>query len=714
MEPLAPVTAVNRVCLWWRRRPWLTIAVGSLSLLCAFYAEEDLRGKRAWLHARYELQARGTSVNWSAYVPTPLPDDQNILKAPKMEEWFGHPGGNELTHRLGTLYEFSTRRNTNVVAVVEIVPPPALIDPQAADLVLRYRHSAATLDSPGQPTTPNTAPESEVIPLIVMDEVPMTDAIKHLARQANLHYVLTPSTGLGIDGPQPTVSFRWENVTAEQALMALLRNYNLRWIDEPQTGIARILPQNGTGPKICATPAVRGRIDALLAKALEQNSVTPPTLLRGAQDIALVSREVTIAKPLRVTVRSEWVPDATEISEFFPDTALGYGDRAGGRLRTEPAGSNTFRVFLGPPTYYTASEYLAWSDQFTNDFAVMREALKRPAAQLDGNYLLPPELPQPNYVVVRLAIQTLAQRAQCLLLAGRPQEALQDLTLINRICHLTDRKYARGPVTIVQAMIQTAVTGVYVNAISDGLRLRAWQEPQLAALQRQLEEIDLPPQLVAALQTEGAALCRSFENLGPRRVLKSHLFAFADPNAPNLWQKTWEARSAVLALVPRGWVYQNMAVVARLNQLGIDAFEASNQTVVPERVDAFSRELEGCLGQVTIDNFMAAVATPDFSHAWRVLAKNQVLANEAFMACALERYRLACGDYPENLDALVPRWANRLPHDLIGGRPLHYRRADQGAFVLYSVGWDGTDDGGRPSVEPGGQSSPREGDWVWR
>jgi hypothetical protein len=89
------------------------------------------------------------------------------------------------------------------------------------------------------------------------------------------------------------------------------------------------------------------------------------------------------------------------------------------------------------------------------------------------------------------------------------------------------------------------------------------------------------------------------------------------------------------------------------------------------------------------------------------MARNQTLANEAFVACGLERYRLAHGQYPETLEALVPQFAEKLPHDIIGGQPLKYRRTADSQFVLYSVGWNETDDGGVP-----GKTIP-EGDWVW-
>ena len=95
-------------------------------------------------------------------------------------------------------------------------------------------------------------------------------------------------------------------------------------------------------------------------------------------------------------------------------------------------------------------------------------------------------------------------------------------------------------------------------------------------------------------------------------------------------------------------------------------------------------------------SYLAGKAVPNFMKATQTLARNQTLANEAYIACALERHRFAHGQYPETLDALVPQFAGKLPHDLIGGQPLHYRRTDDGNFLLYSIGWNEKDDGGRP------------------
>jgi len=88
-----------------------------------------------------------------------------------------------------------------------------------------------------------------------MDDVQLTDAIKNLARQAGLNYMLDPRMSLGQPGPngektsQPTVSIRWENITAEQALQALLDNYGLQMIVDPKTHIARITVKDPAAPE---------------------------------------------------------------------------------------------------------------------------------------------------------------------------------------------------------------------------------------------------------------------------------------------------------------------------------------------------------------------------------------------------------------------------------------------------------------------------------
>ncbi len=86
----------------------------------------------------------------------------------------------------------------------------------------------------------------------------------------------------------------------------------------------------------------------------------------------------------------------------------------------------------------------------------------------------------------------------------------------------------------------------------------------------------------------------------------------------------------------------------------------------------------------------------------------------ARVVCALERYHLAHGEYPETLNTLAPQFIETIPHDIINGKPLHYQRTSDGKFSLYSVGWNETDDGGQIGLTKKWQSwDNSKGDWIW-
>jgi hypothetical protein len=91
-------------------------------------------------------------------------------------------------------------------------------------------------------------------------------------------------------------------------------------------------------------------------------------------------------------------------------------------------------------------------------------------------------------------------------------------------------------------------------------------------------------------------------------------------------------------------------------------------------------------------------------------------------AIALQRYNLRHGSYPDSLQELVPELRKDSPADFMDGKPLRYRRTDDGHFVLYSVGLDCMDnDGAMPQRgrnassdgEPREISSSQGTDLVW-
>jgi len=64
-------------------------------------------------------------------------------------------------------------------------------------------------------------------------------------------------------------------------------------------------------------------------------------------------------------------------------------------------------------------------------------------------------------------------------------------------------------------------------------------------------------------------------------------------------------------------------------------------------------------------------------------------------AVAFERYRAKHGSYPQTLAQLAPEFLKTVPVDFMDGQPLRYRLMEDGHFILYSVGQDFVDNGGK-------------------
>jgi len=112
-------------------------------------------------------------------------------------------------------------------------------------------------------TSTNAPAGTNTIPLIQFTDLPITSAIENLARQAGINYMLDPKIGYGqadASGQikaEPQLSIRWENISAESALLALLDNYGLQLVHDKRTGIDRITTKDPTAPPVLITRVIQ-------------------------------------------------------------------------------------------------------------------------------------------------------------------------------------------------------------------------------------------------------------------------------------------------------------------------------------------------------------------------------------------------------------------------------------------------------------------------
>lgn len=100
-----------------------------------------------------------------------------------------------------------------------------------------------------------------------------------------------------------------------------------------------------------------------------------------------------------------------------------------------------------------------------------------------------------------------------------------------------------------------------------------------------------------------------------------------------------------------------------------------------------------------VGDFPLALLMPslkNFIESWNVaLAQIDI----AILVTELELYRLRTGDYPHSLSDFVRGKPLALPSDVFDGRPIRYLRREGDSPLVYSVGVDGVDDGGRVALD---------------
>jgi len=88
-----------------------------------------------------------------------------------------------------------------------------------------------------------------------------------------------------------------------------------------------------------------------------------------------------------------------------------------------------------------------------------------------------------------------------------------------------------------------------------------------------------------------------------------------------------------------------------------------------------------------------------------------MLTTKAGLACKI--YKKQRDHYPEKLEALVPEFLDELPIDPFTGKPLIFRLQVDGGIIIYSVGSNEKDDGGRGTYMITQLTMEKDDDWAW-
>jgi hypothetical protein len=294
-------------------------------------------------------------------------------------------------------------------------------------------------------------------------------------------------------------------------------------------------------------------------------------------------------------------------------------------------------------------------------------------------------------------------RATAELEAGLSAKAFDDLKLGLRMSDSI-----REEPLLIDHLVRIATLAIDLQTLREGLVRHAWTEPQLAELGKHLASVDLLAEYSLAMQGERALSVSGLDYLRRRGFRENPMNYLADADGKSGSAPNFNP-------MPGGWIYQNMKTISEMHQeFNLPAVDARAHRIFPEISEKGTLAVETMrTGPYTV---FAKMLLPALQKALQKSARMQTYVDNARIACALERYRLAEGKLPDILDVLAPRFIDHIPTDVIDGKPLRWRRDNDGGYVLYSVGWNRTDDSGELAwvkQKKGSEVDVMKGDWAW-
>ncbi|NOS69603.1 MAG: hypothetical protein HOP33_06710 [Verrucomicrobia bacterium] len=301
------------------------------------------------------------------------------------------------------------------------------------------------------------------------------------------------------------------------------------------------------------------------------------------------------------------------------------------------------------------------------------------------------------------------------------------------------RLLADDPV-VISHLVRFAMSSIALADTWEAMQAGGWRDNQLAAIQKAWERQHSSADLSFGMEGERIYCSKVDEQLresneetynllfGP---FSKMLSAFTgDENAS--WGSDTEETSPVLEEVInllrkqvycRIWRFSWSHQAELREQRGLQRLiELVRDGVKQKSNQGIETDVEMLVSEMGDKNFYDRLRYPEpdspitLSRTLFRAMKSETARSMAIAAIAIKRHALRHGSPPESLGALVPAFLVEVPVDFMDGKPIRYRRNEDGTFMLYSVGEDGKDGGGDLAYSKKGSSSSdlwARRDYVW-
>ncbi len=303
---------------------------------------------------------------------------------------------------------------------------------------------------------------------------------------------------------------------------------------------------------------------------------------------------------------------------------------------------------------------------------------------------------------LRDASKGLTLRALAALGTGDTPKAAESIAMILRLGELSG---SRG--LLIPRFSQTSAIRGAKTAFEAGLENHQWSEDDLQWIRSAFARIDLRTGVLRSfdLICLYQPLLWSEFSENRQRYRDSMQILMYGPSGQEHWLiQNWPL--LITSLLPKGW-FQMKGVAAA-------EFDAKRRTIVEKSTRLsewydFAKVHDRLEKPRTRLSKLLMIEPVQGKEGWMVLNDSpwvEVLRQQALLACDLEFHWIRNANYPDDLAALN----STAMIDPITAQPFYYHRTDD-SYVLYSIGANGKDDGGKQKKNMG--DSVRQPDWVW-
>lgn len=296
--------------------------------------------------------------------------------------------------------------------------------------------------------------------------------------------------------------------------------------------------------------------------------------------------------------------------------------------------------------------------------------------------------PQPlsHMKTVRKASRLLILRARQQAAEGRTEDAARALLAVSRIGF----QHIRG-------FLMTQLVGV-------GIRGMAWQGIERLAMDtppdpERLDEMATEIQRLSAGRPDGAETWES-----ERLLQRGSIEYYYRPGGFAEWCMVTDPSRASSTPGDSMWVWLWMALAQPVDRRRREVEERFDLLALEHPDPAQAARIRQINNRLDI---LTTFFAPDKTQ--EVLKRDLAMERGTSILLLLRADRLRQDGYPESLETLKATTSLEIPQDPYTGKPFIYKKLEGDAFLLYSVGPNGMDDGGKLDYrDPKGWDGPSD------